>query len=290
MADAGFRALLGLPTDDASGALQRRAAQDPALAAFLAGDGPDALRLDPDGGGPACEISRTSCEQGHLVRASPAEGGLRGPTLELAMQAVSLTRLAGSLAHEIKNPLNAMALQLALLGDKIGSASDLLGAACAGNLASLRNQIGRIDEVVRRYVEIADPSPAASFDAGGLLADVVSLFGHEARRRRITLGCDAAGTVRAAGEQARAARLLVGLVWRAIAGTPEGSRLDARASSSAREVALAVEHEAGAPDATLAWVVEVVTAGAQEMGGRLDESTHDGRMRAELVLPKERPL
>jgi signal transduction histidine kinase len=292
-ADTTFRALLGLPAassaDDAGEALHRRAAGEPHLAALLGKDGPERIRLSAQGGGMSCELSRTVTEAGLLLRATASDGALAAPALEYAMQALALARLAGSVAHEVKNPLNAMALQLALLGDKIATASDTLTSACAGNLGSLKNQIGRVNEVVRRYLEVADPTPATDFDAGALLADAANLFGHEARRRRIALACEAApGAVRAACDPERAARLLLGLLWRSVTSTPEGGRLLARAVAAGPEAILAVEHAHGTPDPALAWVGAVVAAGARELGGRLEESSEGNLVRVALVLPKER--
>ncbi len=225
-----------------------------------------------------------------MLRALPIEDGLGAPAAEYAMQAVLLARLAGSLAHEVKNPLNAMALQLALLGDKVASAGDGLGTACAGNLASLKNQIGRINDVVRRYLELADPAPATGLDAGMLLADAAHLFGHEARRRRIALVCEAVpGTVRAGADPTRAARLVLGVLWRAVTTTPDGGKLLVRAGVSGREALLALEHARGEPDPALAWIGEAVADGVRELGGRLEESADEGMVRVAIVLPREDP-
>jgi signal transduction histidine kinase len=290
-AEAGFRSLLRLPDGDPSEALARRAQDEPRLDALLRGEGPDVVRLGARAPAPACELRRTVGAYGMLLRAWASEAGLAAPALELALHALVLTRLAGSVAHDVKNPLNAMALQLALLGDKIAAGSEALASACGPNLASLRNQVARVDDVIRRYVEVADPPNAGGFDAAGMLTDVVALFGHEARRRRLSLRCESqAGSVRAAGDQGRAARLLVGLLWRGIGATPEGGRLEARAAAGPGEARLVLEHEGGELDPVLAWVGPVVAAGASELGGRLDESTKDGRIRAALILPKERPL
>ncbi len=260
------------------------------LATLLAGEGPERVHLPALEGASACELVRVKSDAGVLLRASAAGGALAAPALEYAMQAIALVRLAGSVAHEVKNPLNAMALQLALLGDKI-EANGPLASSCAGNLVSLKNQIGRINEVVRRYLDVADPTPSGAFDAGSLLADVANIFSHEARRRHISLACQAGpGTVRASGDPERAARLLLGLLWSAVSGTPSGGRLLARVASTATEAVLSVEHTRGIPDPALGWVLEVVAAAAPAMRGRLEESSEGDTVRVALVLPKERPL
>lgn len=292
VADAGFRMLLGLPAGDASDALRGRLCADPSLAALVAGEGPESVRLAASDGAPACDLHRVESDAGLLLRASATDSVLAAPAIEYAMQGIALVRLAASLAHEVKNPLNAMALQLALLTDKIGTTSEELASASAGNLLSLKNQIHRINEVMRRYLEVVDPGPSGGFDAGSLLADATNLFGHEARRRRIALvPCEAVpGSVRAAGDPGRVARLLLGLLWRAVTGTAEGGRLVARAATTVSGAVLAVEHTRGNPDPALAWMGEVIEAAVPELGARLEESSEGDTVRVALVLPKERPL
>ena len=290
-ADELFCALLQLPAGDTTEALLKRAVEVPALADLIGGRGPDTVRLPALDGAPIFDLSRTTGESGLLLRATLADPALTAHPLEYAMQAVALARLAGSVAHDVKNPLNAMALQLALLSDKISTSSEALAASCVGNLASLKNQIVRVNEVVRRFLDVADPTPAGGFDAGSLLLDAVSLFGHEGRRRRVAMACEAApGAVRASGDPGRAARLLLGLLWRAIASTPEGGKLLARAAAVEGEVVLSLEHGRGEPDPALAWMGPVVAAAASAMAGRLEESSHEDTVRVALALPKERAL
>ena len=224
-----------------------------------------------------------------IPEGSVSTGSLAAPPLEYALQAVALARLAGSLAHEVKNPLNAMALQLALLGDKIATASESLASGCAGNLASLKNQIGRVNEVVRRYLEVADPTPSAGFDAGALLSDVVILFGHEARRRRVALSYEGGSpTARAAGDPVRVARLVLGLLWSTLSATSDGGRVTARTSLAEADVVLSLDYTRGKPDPALGWVNPVLAGAAAELGGRFEESSRDDTTRAALALPKER--
>jgi signal transduction histidine kinase len=288
VADEPFRSLVGVgPGADAAQALIRRLGG--VLPDLLAGAGPRVLTLPAEGELPALDLERVASGAGLLVRARPSGSGPGLPAREYALQAVVLARLAGSVAHEVKNPLNAMVLQLALLGDKIAAASEPLASACAGNLGSLKNQIGRINEVVRRYLDVADPQQATGFDAASLLADAAGLFGHEARRRRLTFACEAVpGAVRANGDPGRAARLLLGLFWRAVTSTPEEGRLLARAAAAGDEVVLSIEHAAGPAEAGLAWMDGVVADGAAAMGGRLETGGDADIVRAALVLPKDR--
>jgi hypothetical protein len=287
VADPAFRACLGLPVGDLDGALHLRAEGDPALAAFVCGAGPDVLRVAVDGG-VTCDLRRFSCEGGFLVCADPGAGDRLAHVAELAIQGIVLSRLAGSIAHEVKNPLNAMALQLALLGDKIASESDALASSCAGNLQSLKNQIGRVNEVVRRLVDVSDPPQGTGLDASTLASDVTSLLGHEARRRRIALSCEPSAPIHAAGDSARAARLVLALIWSALGDTPEGGRVVVRAAAADGEAVITIDHGRGARDASLSWTDDVIAAGAGEMGGRVEREARGDAARTALRLPRER--
>jgi hypothetical protein len=202
------------------------------------------------------------------------------------MHSLALARLAGGLAHDVKNPLNAMALQLALLTDKIGGAGEPLASACANNLASLRNQIGRVNDVVRRLADVSDPAPATAFDLGALAADAAALFAHEARRRRVAWTAEAApGAVHGRGDPARVARLLLGLLWRALSRA-EGGAASLRASTDGDDALVALEHGPGT-EPGLAWVPEVAAEALAEMGGRLVRAQVEPIERLELRLRRE---
>jgi signal transduction histidine kinase len=287
--EPAFGRLLGLGSGDPAEALRLRAKAEPALAALLSGEGPASLALAARDDLPACQLSRQACDSGIFLRASPSRAGLAAPPLEHALQALVLTRLASSFAHEIKNPLNAMALQLALLGDKIATASDALAASCAGNVASLKNQISRINEVVRRQLDALDPTPSSGFDLGALLQDAWGLLGHEARRRRMTFTCDAApGVAHAPGDPVRASRVVVAMLWRAVTDSPEGTAVSARAAASPSDARVVVERPARSEDPALAWVDEVLRSAAAEMGGQIEEEREAEVVRVVLSLPKER--
>src|SRR5512133_3947375 len=192
-ADVGFRGLLGLPEGDSGDALRARADADPALRALVAGEGASTLAVT-GADGVEIELERVGTERGALLVARIA--GL-GEALEHAMRSVALGRVAAGVVHDIKNPLNAMALQIALLGEKLSSVPEAATAA-AGHLSALRDQVGRVNEILRRFLDVADPgTPLGYTDVGGLLADVAVLLGHEGRRRRVEVAVEpAAGPIR----------------------------------------------------------------------------------------------
>jgi signal transduction histidine kinase len=272
--DPGFRAVLRLPAEGTTAALRALAERTPSLRALLAGDGPDRARLD---GGVELERQRAPAGALVLVRAPAVQ-----ERLEEGLRGTALQRLVAGMAHDIKNPLNALSLQLALLGEKLSPQG-----AGVGNLASMREQIGRVNEVVRRFVEVTDPSaPLGSLDLGALLADAGALLGHEARRRRVELViAPPRGGTRTAADPARAGGLVVALVTGAMASTPDGGRLEAAAAVEGVEATLRLVHAVGDGIGETGYD-EVAAAAAEALGGSLLVQREEGVSRVELRLPR----
>ncbi|TAK17355.1 MAG: hypothetical protein EPO35_03205 [Acidobacteria bacterium] len=69
-----------------------------------------------------------------------------------ARQLVALSRLNAGIAHEIKNPLNAMSIHLELLRNEIGTARP-----AAEYLAVITEQLRRLDDVVQTFLKFSRP-------------------------------------------------------------------------------------------------------------------------------------
>lgn len=69
-----------------------------------------------------------------------------------ARQLVALSRLNAGIAHEIKNPLNAMSIHLELLRAEIGAQRP-----AAEHLAVITGQLRRLDEVVQTFLKFSRP-------------------------------------------------------------------------------------------------------------------------------------
>ncbi|ABC81327.1 histidine kinase [Anaeromyxobacter dehalogenans 2CP-C] len=283
-ADPGFLAGLGLEGGDPTGALRARAEGSPALRALLAGEGPPVARLEGADGEGTVELERIPASAGALLLVRPADGQ---EWLEHAARSDGLTRIAAGVAHDIKNPLNAMSLQLALLAEKLAASPEASGAA-ASHLGALRDQVVRVNEVLRRLVDVADPSaPLGYTDVGALLADAAALLGHDARRRRVALAVDAhPGAVRSGADAARLGRLLLGTLARAVATTPEGGRLAVRAATEGEWAVVRLEQRPGDPGPESGYYSGVAAAAAEALGGSLEVIREGGEQRSVLRLPR----
>ncbi len=80
-------------------------------------------------------------------------GAARGGTTERdARRLVALSRLSAGIAHEIKNPLNAMSIHLELLRTQLGGSRE-----ATGHLAVITGQLRRLDDVVQTFLRFSRP-------------------------------------------------------------------------------------------------------------------------------------
>ncbi len=267
--------------------LRARAETSPELRALLAGDGP-AIASVPGADGPV-ELERVAAAGGALL---VLRGPRDGPRVEHGLRSEVLGRVVAGAAHDIRNPLNAMALRLAILGETLEAAGPA-GQTAAGHLPALREQIGRVNEVLRRLVDTTDPAaPLGWLDLAALAADVVSLLGYEARHRRIELTLDTrAGAVRTAADPARVGRLVLCLFGRGLACTPDGGRLAGRVSGRGVQAVIEIDHTAGDPDDDVRYDMGVLASGVAALGGQFDWNRGEqGLERLALAIPGvERP-
>lgn len=117
--------------------------------------------------------------------AAPAP--LREPVAAAAYQAVS--RLMESLLHDARNPLNALAINLEVLGEKLKDDDGKIPETQDKNLRAMREQVFRVDGILRQFSEFMTPRLGARGEQGlsDLVQAAVEVVAHESRRRRVKL-------------------------------------------------------------------------------------------------------
>ena len=89
------------------------------------------------------------------LKASIPEGDKRAQLLELSRRVSALGRLTAGVAHEVKNPLNAMTIHLELLKQKLGASAgpDTIDV----HVDVIAREIRRLDDVVQGFLKFARP-------------------------------------------------------------------------------------------------------------------------------------
>ncbi|MGH9488519.1 MAG: two-component system sensor histidine kinase NtrB [Terriglobales bacterium] len=105
--------------------------------------------------------------------------------LELARRLSAVGRLTRGVAHEVKNPLNAMAIHLDLLRTKSAAGGDGLGP----HIEVIGHEIERLDRVVRAFLDFSRPLELqlAAVDLSEVARGVEQLVQAEAAAKGIEL-------------------------------------------------------------------------------------------------------
>ncbi|HEX8954501.1 MAG TPA: HAMP domain-containing sensor histidine kinase [Polyangia bacterium] len=103
------------------------------------------------------------------------------------MTVKELQHLAAAMAHEVRNPLNSMAIHVELLEGRMRKEG--AGPEILKSLTVLAAEIDRVDKILEQYLGYAGPTEAARapVQARLLLASVLERVRGEAERRGVTV-------------------------------------------------------------------------------------------------------
>jgi signal transduction histidine kinase len=107
--------------------------------------------------------------------------------LELSRRMAAIGRLTAGVGHEVKNPINAIVVHLALLKSKLTGASD----PAIRHLEVIDSEIHRLDRVVQMLVDFSRPVELKlrEQDLRSVISDVLELATVEFSTRNVTLVC-----------------------------------------------------------------------------------------------------
>jgi PAS domain S-box-containing protein len=139
----------------------------------------------------------------------------------------AMAKVAGSVAHEIRNPLNTLFLNADLLEEELTEAGQI-PAATAETLRVMREEIERLNEIIKNYLSLSKLGNP-NFERLEL-NEVVREFAEEAEemagRRKVALGLRLGrGDTAVRGDRNMLRRVLVNLVQNALDVSPPGARV-----------------------------------------------------------------
>ena len=212
-------------------------------------------------------------------------------TLAYSRKLVALGRLTAGIAHEVKNPLNAMMIHLELLRTKIKSgaltrarqpepvvagatlalsapARPALAPAVEGVLEHvevIESEIRRLDEVVQGFLKFTRPEDLRlqPVRVSALFNEIMPVIGAEARKTGVRIvieGGDSAPNVN--GDEAMLRQALLNLAINACQAMPNGGELRLKCAPESRgRVAVRVEDTGvGIPPENLEKIFDLPTS------------------------------
>ena len=150
--------------------------------------------------------------------------------LDLASRLAAISRLTSGAAHEIKNPLNSIALHLEVLKTKFEGA----GVETESEIDVISREITRLDRVVKSFLDFTRPiePTMVPMDLAKLVEDVAALVvpDAEGRRVRITTNRDESPAwIR--GDKDLLTQAFLNVVVNGVEAMPEGGRLEISTTS-----------------------------------------------------------
>lgn len=160
-----------------------------------------------------------------------------------AERLAAIGTLAASLAHEVRNPLNSIHLQLVLLGRRIGQLADDPRRNLSALVDTAQQEITRLDGLVEDFLSLSsmDRLTRRPVNLNEVVRDVILLMGPEARGKDITILEDfdgGVGPVLIDSEKIK--QVLINLVRNSIEAMPGGGVLTVSTHSEGNDVRLLI--------------------------------------------------
>ncbi len=175
-------------------------------------------------------------------------------TAESRRRLSELGALAASMAHEIRNPLNAIGLTIQRMKNEIKPAGSEV--EYQKFIDGLRSEIRRLNDIIEKFLAVARSirPEITPVKIGELVQNVAELFQSQALSQKIKLTWEATPGLMAEGDKAALTQALVNIVknsFEAVAG--DNGEISVTAIEAGGKVRIAVsDNGPGIPDAALA--------------------------------------
>jgi two-component system, NtrC family, sensor histidine kinase HydH len=152
--------------------------------------------------------------------------------------------LAGGLAHEIKNPLSTLNINLQLLEEDLQRAGESGSGKHMMRLATLRREVRRLEEVLEDFLRYARPHALdlKPVDLGALLDEMLDFVTPEATQSGVRISrafAPGLGTVRV--DSSRLKQAFLNIVINAKQAMPKGGELMVRTRGASRPAGIEID-------------------------------------------------
>lgn len=155
-----------------------------------------------------------------------------------------LGRLAGSLSHEIRNPLNAVFLHVDILDEELRQPTPAHRAQLEASLHTIKTELARLQELVHDYLSLARLAEVRRepTDLGAVLTAMAEELQDALTAQGITLHLEGVAVVGpVALHPSTFRRALRNLIQNAMEAMPQGGTLTLRSERTASQVRLAIQ-------------------------------------------------
>ncbi len=159
-------------------------------------------------------------------------------------QLATVGRMAAQVAHEVRNPLNALGLNAEMLGDELDQLPEPARAEARELLGQLQGEIDRLAEVTETYLSLARlPRPELSpVDLGELVRRVLAFVGDELAGAGVEVTVEVVADLPAVPLDERQVRqALLNLVRNAAEAQPGGGTLAVQVGGGDGSAVMVVE-------------------------------------------------
>jgi len=154
--------------------------------------------------------------------------------LDLATRLAAISRLTGGVAHEIKNPLNAMALHLEVLKGKLDGQQP--------EVEVITREIKRLDTVVKTFLNFNKPVElkARPIDLSELVEQVLALVAIDAQSKNIEIDTALQDKLWINGDRDLLLQAILNIVNNGLEAMVNGGRLSLRTMADGDECQIAI--------------------------------------------------
>jgi two-component system, NtrC family, sensor histidine kinase HydH len=147
---------------------------------------------------------------------------------QMAEKLAAVGTMTAGLSHEIRNPLNAAALQLTVLERRVQRLSGEAQAPLLEPLHLVRDEIRRLDHILEDFLQFARPREFAPrpVAVAQVLNKVFDLLEGEAARRGVVVRRSLGEVPPVAGDEERLRQVVMNLALNAIDVLPRGGLLE----------------------------------------------------------------
>jgi len=153
--------------------------------------------------------------------------------------------LAAGVAHEVRNPLNSVQINLSILTQELAELVPDRQAHVFAVLAKIAGEIKRLDDFVSEFLRFAR-LPRLNVErlpVRPLIADLAAFMTPECSKKGVGLDLDLAGPDAASVDGFQLKQAILNLVLNALQATPAGGHVGVRTSGDRRRLVVAVSDD-----------------------------------------------